>query len=238
VINGGDAGMSGRRGSPTAILFDFGGTLDAPGLPWKERMFRLYRAEGVNIAPAEFDPVFYGADDALVGHVPATLGFRETIERLTTGVGGALAVRDERVNARVAKRFVEDSLDCIRGQRDLLSQLAQRYRLGIVSNFYGNLATVCEELDLRPLFKVMVDSVDVGVEKPDPRIFRHALDGLGVEPEDATFVGDSRSRDMEGARGIGMPHVWLCGDASVRPEPCCRDDRLIATLGELRELFL
>ena len=56
---------------------------------------------------------------------------------------------------------------------------------------------------------MIADSTAVGWTKPDPRIFRHALDALGVSPEDAAFVGDSRPRDMEGARALAMPHVWL-----------------------------
>src|SRR4029453_18544503 len=57
---------------PAALLFDFGGTLDGAGLTWKTRAFRLYRAAGL-ADPAAFDSIFYAADDALVGTVPATL---------------------------------------------------------------------------------------------------------------------------------------------------------------------
>ena len=53
-----------------AVLFDFGGTLDADGITWKERFFRLCLDEGVTIARERFDPVFYAADDALVGGIP------------------------------------------------------------------------------------------------------------------------------------------------------------------------
>src|SRR5207249_3583829 len=55
-----------------AVLFDFGGTLDADGLPWKERMGRLFRDEGAVVARDRFDPAYYAADDALVGALPAT----------------------------------------------------------------------------------------------------------------------------------------------------------------------
>ena len=64
---------------PRAILFDFGGTLDAPALTWKERLFGLCRAEGIVVTPDRFDPLFYGADDALVGAIPATLSLDETV---------------------------------------------------------------------------------------------------------------------------------------------------------------
>src|SRR2546425_538316 len=69
-----------------AVLFDFGGTLDADGLPWKERVARLFRQEGLVVTVERFDPLFYAADDALVGAVPPTLPLRETVFRLVAGL--------------------------------------------------------------------------------------------------------------------------------------------------------
>jgi FMN phosphatase YigB (HAD superfamily) len=218
------------------VLFDFGGTLDG-ALPWKERMFRLFRAEGVELTPRRFDPLFYGADDALVGTIPNTLSLAETVRRLVAGLGAALDLSDA-VTDRITRRFVEDTTRCVESNLELLSELAHRYHLGIVSNFYGNLARVCEDVGLRPLFGVIVDSAEVGWTKPDPRIFTHALATLGLQPDAATFVGDSLPRDMAGARGIGMTHIWLAGDAVPPPRPCCPDDRVIGSLGELRGLLL
>ena len=77
-----------------AVLFDFGGTLDADGVAWKERFFRLCLDEGVTIERERFDPVFYAADDALVGGVPDTLSIEDTIGRLATGVVGAIRPGD------------------------------------------------------------------------------------------------------------------------------------------------
>jgi len=86
--------------SSTAVLFDFGGMLDADGLAWKERVYRLFRDEGVAVERERFDPLFHAADDAL-GH----LG----------------------------------------DNTPLLRRLARHARLGIVSNFYGNLVRVCDD---------------------------------------------------------------------------------------------
>ena len=222
---------------PRAILFDFGGTLDAAALTWKERFFGLYRAEGVVVPPERFDPLFYAADDALVGAIPATLSLEATVRRLVTGLGAALGLSDGGLADRIATRFLDAATRAARDNVAALSELARRYPLGLVSNFYGNLATVCDDLGIRPLFRVIVDSEQVGWRKPDPRIFRHALDELGVKPADATFVGDSLARDMAGARGIGMAHIWLVGETTPPPRPCCDGDRVIRSLGELRGLF-
>jgi putative hydrolase of the HAD superfamily len=227
---------SGTGQQLAAVLFDFGGTLDGT-LPWKDRMFRILRAEGVEVTPERFDPLFYRADDALVGAIPDTLPLADTVGRLAAGLGAALRLSDDLVQ-HVARRFVDDTTRSVRDNLSLLSELSRRYELGIVSNFYGNLPRVCEDLGLRPLFGVIVDSTEVGWTKPDPRIFTHALAKLGLLADAATFVGDSLPRDMAGARGVGMAHIWLTAETASAPRPCCADDRVIRSLGDLRGVLL
>lgn len=216
-----------------AILLDFGGTLDADGLTWKERFFRLFRDEGVTLAPAAFDPLFYAADDALVGALPPALGFRDSVGRLARGVAARLGLDAERVGARVAGRFLDGALARLDANRAVLSRLRARYRLGVVSNFYGNLDAVCDDVGIRPLLDVVVDSARVGYTKPDPRIFRCAADALRITFAEATFVGDSPTRDMAGARGVGMRHVWLVDAGGGERTPCCAGDRVIHRLNDL-----
>jgi putative hydrolase of the HAD superfamily len=233
-----DADSSLTANDRAAVLFDFGGTLDADGLPWKERMSRLFREEGAVVPHDRFDPAFYTADDALVGALAATTSFQATVERLAAGVAQALELSDPYIAARVSRRFLGDSLEALDGNTPLLRELGRRYRLGIVSNFYGNLAQVCDDAGIRPLFGALVDSAEVGCTKPAPRIFQLALDALGVSAAKATFVGDSLPRDMAGARGVGMPHIWLVGAEPSAAAPCCRDDRQIRSLRELKAILL
>jgi putative hydrolase of the HAD superfamily len=221
-----------------AVLFDFGGTLDANGVAWKERFFRLYRDEGVKIAPERFDPIFYAADDALVGAVPATLLLRDIVVRLVQSVTQALGLRDFTLIDRIANRFLEETRDRLSMNTTLLGRLSRRYRLGVVSNFYGNLATVCYEAGLSPFLTVVVDSACVGYVKPDPRIFFTALAELRIDPAQALFVGDSLRRDMAGARAIGMPHVWLTPETPQGEGPCCPNDRVVQTLDEVLRWLL
>ena len=218
-----------------ALLFDFGGTLDADGVPWKERFHRLYRAHGVAPDVSVFDPVFYAADDALVGTLPSQCGLRETVNRLTAGVSKGLGVVDPDVTAHVAESFLAESLGHLSRNHAMLGRLRKSYRLGVVSNFYGNLHAVCHETSLGGVFDVLVDSTRVRCSKPDARIFRHATDALGIAPADTTFVGDSPSRDMAGARDVGMRHVWLTEDPGSGP--CCPGDPVISRLTALEALL-
>lgn len=88
--------------------------------------------------------------------------------------------------------------------------------LGIVSNADG---TVAEDLRARDICQVgpgigvdvhcIVDSGAVGVEKPDPRIFKIALDALDAAPERAWYVGDTPVVDVVGARRAGIHPVLV-----------------------------
>jgi len=221
----------------TAVLFDFGGTLDADGVPWKERFYRLCLDEGVAVERGRFDPVFYAADDALVGRLPDTLSIDETVGRLAAGILGVLRPGDGALAARVARRFLAAARQQIERNRPMLARLSSRYHLGIVSNFYGNLPEVCANFQIRSLFRVIVDSTQVGVTKPDPRIFLRAVEALGVPPVRAVFVGDSPARDMAGARGVGMRHIRVAGDDARSAEPCCPGDRVVRALEEVEALL-
>lgn len=220
-----------------AVLFDFGGTLDADGLPWKERVSRLYREEGLVIPPQRFDALFYAADDALVGAVPSTLSFQETVFRLLAGINRGLDIRDDALVGRIATRFLERASRTLRRNASLLAALRRRYRLAIVSNFYGNLATVCAECEVSEFVDVLIDSEDIGCRKPDPRIFHVAAAALGVEPAETVMVGDSLPRDMAGARAAGMRHVWVAGPGVPRAQPCCPGDPVIQALADLGKLL-
>jgi putative hydrolase of the HAD superfamily len=221
-----------------ALLFDFGGTLDAEGVPWKDRFFEAARREGLEISQSEFDPAFYGATDSLEGRIPAGAGFRETVERVAAGLATRLG-RENDLLQRIGERFTRDSLRQLAESASILSRLAGRYRIGVVSNFYGNLQAVLDEAGLSPSISVAVDSTLAGCKKPDPRIFQAALDVLGAAPAQAVFVGDSLRRDMAGARGMGMRHVWLRPEGTAsNGGPCCPGDPVIARLSEILRLDL
>jgi len=225
----------GSGGAPCrAVLLDFGGTLDADGVTWKDRMRGLYAEAGLSVPAPAFDRAFYAADDALVGRVPASLGLAGTARRLTAGLHEALGLAPDARAEDIAQRFAREALARARSRARLLTRLAGRYRLAIVSNFYGNLVAVCEEAGLRECMGAILDSETVGCAKPDPQIFRAALDALQVAPAEALFVGDSLPRDMRGARAVGMPHLWL---APAGGAPCCPDDRVVTTLDEIEALL-
>jgi putative hydrolase of the HAD superfamily len=90
------------------------------------------------------------------------------------------------------------------GAAEAVSELERLgLRLAVVSNWDVALHGYLEELGLAEHFGAVVTSAEAGAPKPDPRIFRLALERLGVRPERALHVGDSEA-DEEGARAAGM----------------------------------
>ncbi|MDX1389370.1 MAG: HAD family hydrolase, partial [Acidobacteriota bacterium] len=83
------------------------------------------------------------------------------------------------------------------------------YRLGVVSNAEGNVARDLDAAGFEGLFEVVIDSHVVGVEKPDPEIFRLALERLEADNSTAVYVGDVPAIDVEGARAAGLAPVLL-----------------------------
>jgi len=223
-----------------ACLFDFGGTLDSDGVTWQDRFYALYGKHGVDVDREAFRQAFYYADDSLIetGELHEA-GLMETLRAQAQRVWGALGLGGE---SRVLDAIVTDFSDgmkwYVERNRNLLELLRDRYDLGVVSNFYGNLHKVFEDLGMQDLFRCLIDSSRIGVVKPDPRIFQAALDRMSIRPEEAVFVGDNPGRDMEGAKGLGMPHIWLAGEDVGRRPPCCPGDPIIPTLDALGPLLL
>jgi putative hydrolase of the HAD superfamily len=198
------------------LTLDVGGTLDGPGVAWRPRFERLYRGAGVIEQDARsedaFRRAFFDADDHLPDRHPlAGLGLSETVRHQVADTLENLGRPDARLADEIASAFIAECRDSFARARPILEGLASRLRLGIVSNFYGNLADVLRGEGLLELFRgdAVIDSRAVGFEKPDARIFHSACRGLGLAPAEVAHAGDSWPRDVMGAVGAGLVAIWL-----------------------------
>ena len=66
-----------------------------------------------------------------------------------------------------------------------------------------------DALHLRPRMGTILVSEAIGMEKPDPRIFRRAVEDLGIGPSEAVYVGDHPIKDVLGAAAAGLRPIWL-----------------------------
>lgn len=115
-------------------------------------------------------------------------------------------------------RLFSDVLPALGILRDL------NITLGVVTNWDRTARDVINALELTQYLKVIVVSSEVGMNKPDGRIFEVALAEAGLKPQDALFVGDNYYDDVVGARSVGMDQALidrygLAGDVDCRVYP-------------------
>lgn len=221
-----------------AVLFDFGGTLDADGIPSVGQFLHAYRVAGGHRSADEFETIFRESDRQLAEH-PAirALGFRDTVAAQSRLLA-ALVSNDEQVDpTRIAATVQDDVRTAVSRNRHVLRALkASGIRTAVVSNFTGNLARWLAELDLASFVDLVIDSAVVGVRKPDPAIFRLALEQLHVEPSQALMIGDNPSADIRAAADIGMATCWLAPSTRPAPDGCTPTFRIARLSDVLAQL--
>jgi FMN phosphatase YigB (HAD superfamily) len=239
-----------------AILFDFGGTLDYPR-HWLDRFLTHYRAAGIDLTRSELDRAYDAATQTAYRAGPAIRnhGLAELIDylvrlqledlrsngppRLSAALNAAASGAGiDAIARRITEPFMDESIRGLARSREVLSALAPRFKIGVVSNFYGNLDRVIAEAGMGKVVGAIADSGRLGIHKPDAGIFTAALGQLGVSADDAAMVGDSLDKDCAPARRIGMKTVWLRHrDADEnREQPGHLADFTIGALTELEHL--
>jgi putative hydrolase of the HAD superfamily len=87
---------------------------------------------------------------------------------------------------------------------EVLEQLSPRFQLAVVSNFDGRLRMILGQLGVSKFFKQIFLSSELGVDKPDPEIFRRASNLIRLEPNEVLHVGDDPERDWKAATAAGL----------------------------------
>ena len=216
-----------------AILFDFGGTLDSDGLHWQERFYPLYADAGIQVGREEFARAFYDADDNLhLKHDLRGIGLEQTVALQVRDLMNNLGMNSESAAVKIKNAFVSECRKNFKINIPVLKWLKNKYKLAIVSNFYGNMDAILKSEGLDVFFDAVADSTMIGAMKPDAEIFLYPLEKFGIKPEHALMVGDSVKRDMKGAEALNMPHAWI-KDPHGRIGQCC-DKAMV--LNNIREL--
>ena len=113
---------------------------------------------------------------------------------------------------KVADACYQYVLDVLQRTRPVVKQLAEHYKLVLVSNFYGNIQTILKDFGLFDFFSDIVESSVVGVRKPDPAIYRLGVEAMGLPAANVLVVGDSFSKDVVPAKTVGCKVAWLKGE--------------------------
>jgi putative hydrolase of the HAD superfamily len=140
---------------------------------------------------------------------------RERVRMWTTALE-RLGVEDDRaaLAERLANAYVthrDGLLQPYPGALDLLARLrAAGHKTGLITNGFAEThRDKVALLGFGSAFDTVVFADQVGFIKPDPRIFLHALEQIGVAARDGVMVGDRYERDVRGAAEVGLATVWL-----------------------------
>jgi putative hydrolase of the HAD superfamily len=121
--------------------------------------------------------------------------------------------------------------------REVLELLHRRFPLALVTDAQSAWARAeLQQVGLLEYFDPIVISGDYGYRKPDRRLFQHALDALGVAPQNALYVGNDMQRDIYGAREVGMQTVMFNSDQGKKAYLDCLPDHTITDHRELLEI--
>ena len=124
------------------------------------------------------------------------------------------------------------------GAESLLRCLQTRkHPMAVVTNGSRSQRDKIEALEASRYFEAVLISGEVGIAKPDPRIFRQALSRLNAAPGQSVFVGDSMEHDIAGARNAGMMTVYIRKEEAEDPDDALCD-LVVSDLRELSDLVI
>ncbi len=216
------------------ILFDFGGTLDSDGGHWLDRTYALYERRRLQVPRLEIKQAFYAADEACD---QADTVRHRTLRALMTYHFEyqlhQLGIPSSEDSAWLAGEFCRDAEAAFQRNRPTLEQLSRKYPLGVLSNFYGNLAEILEEAGIARFFKAVLDSSRERLHKPDLEFFKLGCERLRVAPANTAMVGDNLDRDVAPAKELGMKTFWVTGNGKRTATRMGFADHQVAVLGDI-----
>lgn len=193
---------------PKAVLFDLFHTLAS--VPTPALSGEIPISEILGVPGREWHRLYYD-DDVLgrcVGHIHDDV---EIMCRVTHSIDPT--VDERRILTAVESRRRRFELGLVRIETEILAAIdrlrAADIRIALVSDAGADDVDSWERSPLRDRFDATLFSYKLGIRKPDPRIYKHALEKLGVSASEALFVGDGGSDEHRGARAVGMKAVLV-----------------------------
>lgn len=207
------------------VFFDIGGVMYDDTV-YARSWMKALRESGAVFTDEEFEREYVDARAAQSG------SFRRRLTRTFLGEDAELAP----VEARAAKYWAYPPTAIYPDVIPCLEALIDHYRLGIIANQPSSVRAAMDRDGLSPYFEVWGVSDDLGLQKPDPKLFSQVLYTAGVAPTRAVMLGDRLDYDVRPAKNAGMRTVWvLRGEAPDDPTPAqlSEPDASVRTLAEI-----
>ncbi|MBR1840190.1 MAG: HAD family hydrolase [Prevotella sp.] len=206
----------------TGYLFDYGGTIDTRGEHWSKVIWRGYQRCDVPVTWDDFWEAYVTTEKTLGkgGIIMPTDTFHTTLSKkialqlrsLNADIGDI-----EALTIQITDSIYSETVQVVSESREVLRQIADKTGspMVLVSNFYGNIRTVLREFRLDGFFAEIIESAEVGIRKPAPRIWQKGIEMLQsisptpLTPRDITVVGDSLDKDIIPARQLGCNTIHI-----------------------------
>jgi epoxide hydrolase-like predicted phosphatase len=194
-----------------AVFIDFGGVI----MRTEDKGPRTRQAERLGMTFRDLEKIFFESDTsqrASTGEIPEEAHWQAVAE--------ALGVSRQESDKITAEFFSGDRADTT--LLDFLRSLRPERKVSLISNAWSGLRAFITRQKFEDVFDEMIISAEVGLIKPDPRIYRFALEKIGAQPEESVFLDDVLI-NVEAARSVGMSAIHF-----TQPEE---------TLKELKQLL-
>ena len=181
-----------------AVFFDLGGVI----VRTEYQAPRQHLAEKFGMDYEDIEKVVFGggpigsAAQATLGEITEKAHWLNVMKILKQPAAEYERIRDE--------FFAGDIID--RGILDFLRSLKPKYKVGLISNAWSGLRSYVVREKFDDVFQHMIISAEVGVVKPDPKIYQLALEQLQVKAEEAVFVDDVLE-NIEACQKVGMQGI-------------------------------
>ena len=178
-----------------AVFFDLGGVIvrtefQAPRQQLADRLGMDYD----DLNKIVFDSESSGR--ASLGEITPDEHWSLVIQRLKRPASEVMLIRDEFFAGDIIDRTLVEYIRSLRG----------KYKTGLISNAWGDLRDFIVREKFDDAFDGLIISAEVGAMKPEPKIFRIALEQFGVSPDEAVFVDDFLI-NIQGCEKIGMKGI-------------------------------
>lgn len=202
--------------SKKTIFFDFGDTLASTNPSYFIRIASAIRAAGYPVSDREFELAYIKTDYEIYTRYKAKEEitpdeyrdwFFPILCKYLSLHGDPYAIRSK---MRIELKGIKFSRAQLHGASELLEFLKGKgFILVVISNNDGKTEEKCEEVGIREYFDIIIDSTNLGLVKPDARIFHFVLDQLNLSNNEAMHIGDLYGSDIMGGINAGLDVIWL-----------------------------
>jgi epoxide hydrolase-like predicted phosphatase len=178
-----------------AVFIDFGGVI----VRTEDKGPRTRQAEQLGMTSRELEKIFFESESSIrasTGEIPEEAHW----QAVAKVVGVDQPAAEKIIDAFFSGDRADDNL------LNFLRSLRPERKVGLISNAWSGLRAFITRQKFEDVFDEMIVSAEVGLVKPDPRIYRLALEKLGAQPEESVFLDDVLV-NVEAARSVGMSAI-------------------------------